>query len=108
MKSITATISTLAVLGAVMAQAPTSLPQCGQTCINNLLADASSFGCTAGGDGEAACLCANADFTYGIRDCSNEACGDAASASSAIAYGISYCSCKSRTPSPDVDLRPEN
>lgn len=63
-------------------------------CVSNLLGDSASFGCTSGSSDEANCLCSNADFTYGIRDCSNEHCSDAAAAASAIAYGISYCSCK--------------
>lgn len=48
---------------------------------------ASSLGCSGS---DAACLCSNPDFGYGIRDCSNQACG-AEVASSVITYGSSYC-----------------
>lgn len=53
-----------------------------------MIALAPSLGCSA----DAACLCTKPDFAYGIRDCSNEACG-ADVASTVIAYGSSYCSC---------------
>merc|ERR1712000_586872 len=49
-----------------------SLPSCGQTCITNMLGLAPSLGCCAT---DAACLCGNVNFAYGIRDCSNAACG---------------------------------
>merc|ERR1711977_231880 len=49
-----------------------SLPSCGQTCITNMLGLAPSLGC---GATDAACLCGNVNFAYGIRDCSNAACG---------------------------------
>jgi CFEM domain len=62
-----------------------------QTCVKNMLGLAPSLGCSAN---DAACLCKNANFGYGIRDCSNAACGEAV-ASTVIAYGNSYCSCES-------------
>ncbi|KAF2233233.1 hypothetical protein EV356DRAFT_503818, partial [Viridothelium virens] len=40
--------------------------------------------------GNVTCYCADPRFGYGIRDCSNEACG-AAVASSAISFGYDYC-----------------
>jgi hypothetical protein len=52
---------------------------------------APSLGC---GASDYACLCKNANFQYGIRDCSNEVCGSPDLASSAIAYGSGYCSCE--------------
>jgi hypothetical protein len=61
-----------------------------QTCINNMLALAPSLGCASN---DANCLCSNPNFGYGIRDCSNQACG-AEVASSVIAYGGTYCSGK--------------
>lgn len=52
------------------------------------------LGCGATGTtANATCLCNNAGFAYGLRDCSNEACG-ADVASSVLAYGVSYCSCE--------------
>jgi hypothetical protein len=54
-----------------------------------MLALAPSLGCE--GQANAQCLCKNVNFGYGIRDCSNAACG-ADVASTVIAYGSSYCS----------------
>merc|ERR1711977_116407 len=65
-----------------------SLPSCGQTCITNMLGLAPSLGC---GATDAACLCGNVNFAYGIRDCSNAACGSDV-APSVIAYGVAYYS----------------
>jgi hypothetical protein len=53
-----------------------------------MLALAPSLGCE---QATADCLCKNVNFGYGIRDCSNAACGTAV-ASTVIAYGSSYCS----------------
>ncbi|KAA8622148.1 hypothetical protein SMACR_09577 [Sordaria macrospora] len=64
-----------------------ALPSCGQTCFNNMVAQYSALGCASP---EPSCLCKNANFGYGLRDCSNGACGTAA-ASSVMAYGSSYC-----------------
>lgn len=52
-----------------------------------MLAKASELGCAAG---DAACLCRNVDFAYGIRDCSTDVCGPQQVAS-VISYGESYC-----------------
>ncbi|KAI3316935.1 hypothetical protein HD806DRAFT_551279 [Xylariaceae sp. AK1471] len=65
----------------------TDLPQCGQTCFNNLQAQYSA-GCSSPSD--AYCLCNNVNFGYGIRDCANGACSTAVG-SAVIAYGSSYC-----------------
>lgn len=70
------------------AQSISSLPACGQLCVNNMLEKASELGCASG---DAACLCNNMNFAYGIRDCSNAACGPEA-AIPVIAYGNQYCS----------------
>jgi hypothetical protein len=61
-----------------------------------MLGKASSLGCTAGSTADAAdivCLCNNADFTHGIVDCSNEACGNdgAGAAQKVIQYGADNC-----------------
>lgn len=53
-----------------------------------MLALAPSLGCP---DAQADCLCRNADFGFGVRDCANQACGDAAAAQQVIAYGTQYC-----------------
>jgi hypothetical protein len=46
------------------------------------------FGCPPG---DTACYCSNQDFGFGVRDCAQEACGNADSAASVIAYGAAYC-----------------
>ena len=53
-----------------------------------MLALAPSLGCP---DAQADCLCRNADFGFGVRDCANQACGDAAAAQQVSAYGTQYC-----------------
>ncbi|KAF2786942.1 hypothetical protein K505DRAFT_189268, partial [Melanomma pulvis-pyrius CBS 109.77] len=74
--------------GAAMAQSLSDLPQCGQTCITNMVNIASSeFGCTAG---DVVCYCTKLDFGYGVRDCANEACTNGESGQ-VIAYGTNYC-----------------
>jgi len=64
-----------------------ALPSCGQTCFNNLIGQYSTLGCSSP---DPACLCKNINFYYGIRDCSNGACGTAV-ASTVIAYESAYC-----------------
>lgn len=68
------------------AQAFSDLPECGQLCVQNMLDKASELGCDSDDVG---CLCQNPDFTYGIRDCSLEACTNDAQA--IINYGAAYC-----------------
>ncbi|OJZ90248.1 hypothetical protein ASPFODRAFT_77471 [Aspergillus luchuensis CBS 106.47] len=63
------------------------LPTCGQTCFNNMLAKYSSLGCSSP---DPACLCENINFYYGIRDCSNAACGTEV-ATTVLAFESSYC-----------------
>jgi hypothetical protein len=65
-----------------------SLPSCGQLCFNNLIGQYSSLGCSSP---DPSCLCSNVNFGYGIRDCSNGACGTDI-ASTVIAYETAYCS----------------
>ncbi|EME88316.1 uncharacterized protein MYCFIDRAFT_86075 [Pseudocercospora fijiensis CIRAD86] len=78
----------LAAIGATLAAAQANLPQCGQVCIGNMLGLAPSLGCNSN---DAACLCRNANFGYGVRDCANEACANAQDAQSVISYGTQYC-----------------
>ena len=70
-----------------------NLPACGVTCFNNMLAQYSTLGCNAL---DSYCLCSNVNFGYGIRDCSNGACGTAV-ASTVIAFGSAYCSSATAT-----------
>ncbi|EPE06945.1 cfem domain protein [Ophiostoma piceae UAMH 11346] len=48
-----------------------SLPGCGETCLDAVVNDASTFGCS---DGSAGCLCAAPNFQNGVRDCASAAC----------------------------------
>lgn len=70
-----------------------ALPSCGQTCFNNMKAQYSTLGCSSP---DPPCLCKNANFGYGLRDCANGACGTAV-ASTVIAYGSSYCASATAT-----------
>ncbi|GAO17595.1 hypothetical protein UVI_02050790 [Ustilaginoidea virens] len=63
------------------------LPACGQTCFNNMKDQHSALGCSSP---DPAFLCRNINFYYGIRDCSNGACG-AVVASTVIAFESKYC-----------------
>lgn len=64
-----------------------SFPICGQTCFKQMLDQHFSLGCTSP---DPSCLCSNATFRYGIRDCSNVTCGPEV-AGTVIAYQIAYC-----------------
>ncbi|GAB7330441.1 hypothetical protein MBLNU13_g02054t2 [Cladosporium sp. NU13] len=70
-----------------------ALPSCGQTCFNNMKAQYSTLGCSSP---DPPCLCKNANFGYGLRDCANGACGTAV-ASTVVAYGSSYCASATTT-----------
>lgn len=52
-----------------------TLPSCGQRCFNSMLAEYGSLGCNS--EQDAAGLCENVNFGYGLRDCSKRACGTA-------------------------------
>ncbi|EAW10035.1 CFEM domain-containing protein [Aspergillus clavatus NRRL 1] len=69
------------------------LPTCGQTCFNNMLAQYSFLGCS---NEDASCLCENINFYYGIRDCSNAACGTDV-ATTVLAFESSYCASATAT-----------
>lgn len=57
-----------------------------------MLAKAASLGCPPkNGVPDAACLCANKDFGYGIRDCTNESCPSGTDTNQVIQYGVGYC-----------------
>jgi hypothetical protein len=61
-------------------------------CVNNMLAQASALGCPpTNGQPNAACLCGNQNFAYGLRDCTYQACGQT-DGTAVEAYGASYCS----------------
>lgn len=46
------------------------------------------FGCSAS---DLACLCQNANFSYGVRDCADQACSNSTDADTVKAVGIQYC-----------------
>lgn len=81
-----------------------SLPTCGQTCIHNMLNQYSTVGCKGP---DWACLCSNADFNNGVRDCSNGACGSTTGAIS-IAYVNSTCSSVLATAKPTTPTKPSS
>ena len=64
-----------------------------QTCINNMLGQAKSLGCPnlSNSTPNGTCLCENANFGYGIRDCTSESCPQAEQ-QAVISYGLGYCS----------------
>ena len=63
-----------------------------QTCVTNLLGQADALGCpVVDGQPDALCLCSNADFGYGVRDCSIQACPAGTDTNSIISYGLAYC-----------------
>jgi hypothetical protein len=54
-----------------------------------MLAKAVELGCSTS---DVACLCKNANFAYGIRDCSTAVCASNSNdAATVIAYGQSVC-----------------
>ena len=84
----TATSATLTATGLA------ALPSCGQVCFNNMLAQYGLLGCAY--EQNAAYLCENVNFGYGLRDCSNGACGTTV-ASTVIDFGSSYCASATAT-----------
>ncbi|MCQ6513214.1 CFEM domain-containing protein, partial [Vibrio parahaemolyticus] len=72
-----------------------SLAQCGQTCANNMLAasKAQELGCSAN---DLKCLCDNANFGFGLRDCSAAIC-PSEDAAQVVAFGIAACRSASGT-----------
>ncbi|OTA53307.1 hypothetical protein K449DRAFT_402096 [Hypoxylon sp. EC38] len=67
---------------------PQGFPDCGVTCIRNMLGQAAQLGCS---DVAPSCLCTKQNFIYGVRDCATESCPDNASAQQVIQYGSQYC-----------------
>jgi len=65
-----------------------SLPSCGQTCVTNMVNLADSLGCKGS---DVACLCMNPDFSYGLRDCTNESCSSQQDALDTQAWGFNLC-----------------
>lgn len=56
-------------------------------CINNMNNKASELGCKPG---DMRCLCDTQDYTYGVRDCTNQACPEDDSAS-VVQIALSSC-----------------
>ncbi|KAI0851960.1 hypothetical protein F5Y00DRAFT_258916 [Daldinia vernicosa] len=67
---------------------PQGFPQCGVTCVNNMLSQASQLGCS---EITPSCLCTKQNFIYGVRDCATESCPDQSVAQQVIQYGSQYC-----------------
>lgn len=64
-----------------------------QTCIDNMVNKGPDLGCAANDNGRASalCLCAQANFAYGIRDCSSQSCGSGTDVAGVLSYGAGYC-----------------
>ncbi|OAA46408.1 CFEM domain containing protein [Metarhizium rileyi] len=79
----------LTLVAAAAAQDVSALAQCGQTCANNMMAagKAEELGCKAS---DLKCLCSNANFLYGLRDCSRAICSDQ-DANKVVEYGVRVC-----------------
>lgn len=59
-----------------------------------MLGKAQSLGCPnlANGTPNGTCLCENADFGNGIRDCTLESCpGGSGDLNAVVQYGLGYC-----------------
>jgi len=69
-----------------------SIPECGRMCINNMLGQFASFGCSSAAD--VTCLCGDPRFGYGLRDCTIQACGQDVFAA-VQSFGNSVCQGKS-------------
>ncbi len=76
----------VAIVAAVLAfvAAQDSLNECEQRCVTAMQGQASQLGCSGG---DAVCLCANQNFTNGLRDCGAEACGSQRT----LSFAASYC-----------------
>lgn len=74
------------------AQIPSGFPACGDDCLKGMLLKAGELGCPIkDGQPDAKCLCNNQDFSYGIRDCALESCGNDTVAQGVIQFGLDYC-----------------
>ncbi|KAL2134062.1 hypothetical protein VTI74DRAFT_1118 [Chaetomium olivicolor] len=82
-------IAALALAGAVTAQEfPSNMPQCGVICGHNVFNQHDQYGC---GAGDVGCLCKNANFGYGIHDCSVQSCPSLEDANIVIGWGNNLC-----------------
>lgn len=72
------------------AQDVTSFPNCAQWCIRSMQQanKTEELGCS---DGDNACLCRNANFAYGVRDCSAELCVSSTTGEQALNYVFEFC-----------------
>lgn len=65
-----------------------TLPDCGQTCITNMINLAEDLGCTGS---DVACLCLNPNFSYGVRDCTDQSCQSNQDALDTQSWAIDIC-----------------
>ncbi|KAK1762588.1 hypothetical protein QBC33DRAFT_563577 [Phialemonium atrogriseum] len=73
-----------------------SLPDCGQTCVSDVMGDPTLLGC---GSGATACMCANPAFQFGIHDCVVARCPPDAIAT-VTNFAIALCATAVSTPPP--------
>ena len=84
-----------------------NLPECGvrnnfqslllltetqKVCINNMLGLAPSLGCA---NNNITCLCSDANFGYGVQNCSTESCPQGTDTDAIVSAGVSFCSSQS-------------
>ncbi|KAK0657768.1 hypothetical protein B0T16DRAFT_68647 [Cercophora newfieldiana] len=68
------------------------LPLCGQICIGNMIALSPSLGCPlVGGYPDPKCFCGKPDFSYGVRDCTSQAC-QLDDIAPVLNFGAAFCS----------------
>jgi len=81
----------LATVGLVSAVQFTEIAACGQQCYNSVKNDFTVYGCASAAD--LACLCANRNYSNGIKDCANQSClgADAGSAALIQTYANDEC-----------------
>ncbi|KAL2858598.1 hypothetical protein BJY01DRAFT_1483 [Aspergillus pseudoustus] len=107
MKPFTLPMALLATVGAARAQLGVS--NCANMCLGNMLALAGELGCD---DGDLECLCETPDYSYGIRDCTTEACPDD-DASAVLQVALGQCPGSSggdvtNTPGPETTSSSES
>jgi len=90
----------VALVGAVAVKAqdpnyPADMPDCGETCGNNMFAKATERNCSS--ETDYTCLCDNPNFLYGVHDCSYQSCQNNTAANIADDWVNSFCASNSGT-----------
>ncbi|KAH9893798.1 hypothetical protein F4778DRAFT_784289 [Xylariomycetidae sp. FL2044] len=88
MKTSAMIVGVTATFAIAQLSTPQEFPECGKTCISNMNGQSGPLGCD---DGDGVCLCEKADYSYGVRDCALQACGDASHAQQIIDWEVNQC-----------------